>query len=91
MTTPCRHPMIGAPDDTQKARIGDQYATRHDPFVYFHSMIDCGPARRFTCACVGATASCICACRAQETSVECVIELVCARGPWVAWKDRPLA
>jgi phosphatidylinositol-3-phosphatase len=40
MTTPCRHPPIGLPDDTQKARVGDQYATRHDPFVYFHSIID---------------------------------------------------
>jgi hypothetical protein len=40
MTTPCRHPAIGAPDDTQKAKIGDQYAARHDPFVYFHSIID---------------------------------------------------
>jgi hypothetical protein len=40
MNTPCRHPAIGAPDDTQRARIGDQYAARHNPFVYFHSIID---------------------------------------------------
>jgi len=36
----CRHPALGAPDNTQKARIGDQYAARHNPFVYFHSIID---------------------------------------------------
>jgi hypothetical protein len=36
----CRHPAIGAPDPTQKARAGDQYAVRHNPFVYFHSIID---------------------------------------------------
>ncbi|WP_199223872.1 alkaline phosphatase family protein [Paraconexibacter algicola] len=40
----CRHPRIGAVDDTQAARAGDQYATRHNPFVYFHSIID-DPAR----------------------------------------------
>jgi hypothetical protein len=36
----CRHPAIGAQDDTQSARANDQYATRHNPFVYFHSIID---------------------------------------------------
>ena len=36
----CRHPAIGARDDTQTARATDQYATRHNPFVYFHSIID---------------------------------------------------
>jgi hypothetical protein len=36
----CRHPAIGAPDDTQQAEAGDQYATRHNPFMYFHSIID---------------------------------------------------
>jgi hypothetical protein len=36
----CRHPAIGAQDDTQTARAHDQYATRHNPFVYFHSIID---------------------------------------------------
>jgi hypothetical protein len=36
----CGHPPIGAADNTQAAQIGDQYATRHDPFVYFHSIID---------------------------------------------------
>ncbi len=42
----CRHPAIGDADDTQTARAGDQYATRHNPFVYFHSIIDDRPARR---------------------------------------------
>jgi len=36
----CAHPAIGAPDPTQKAVPGDGYATRHNPFVYFHSIID---------------------------------------------------
>ncbi len=40
METPCRHPAVGSPDDTQRAEVGDQYATRHNPFVYFHSIID---------------------------------------------------
>jgi hypothetical protein len=38
--TTCRHPAIGAKDDTQTAKAGDQYAARHNPFVYFHSIID---------------------------------------------------
>ncbi len=36
----CRHPAIGSFDDTQSAEVGDQYATRHNPFMYFHSIID---------------------------------------------------
>jgi hypothetical protein len=36
----CGHPSLGATDETQKAAPGDGYATRHDPFVYFHSVID---------------------------------------------------
>lgn len=36
----CGHPTIGELDNTQKAVVGDQYATRHDPFMYFHSIID---------------------------------------------------
>lgn len=36
----CRHPAIGAHDENHVARVGDQYATRHNPFVYFHSIID---------------------------------------------------
>jgi hypothetical protein len=46
--TACGHPQIGATDYTQGAEApsaannqqGDQYASRHDPFVYFHSIID---------------------------------------------------
>ena len=36
----CGHPAMGAPDQTQVAEIGDQYAARHNPFVYFHAVID---------------------------------------------------
>jgi hypothetical protein len=38
--TVCGHPTINARDMTQTAVLGDGYATRHDPFVYFHSIID---------------------------------------------------
>ncbi len=40
MGTPCRHPVLGSNDDTQSAKVGDQYAARHNPFIYFHSVID---------------------------------------------------
>jgi phosphatidylinositol-3-phosphatase len=43
---PCRHPPINQPDDTQHAEVGDQYATRHNPFVYFHSIIDYPTCKR---------------------------------------------
>jgi hypothetical protein len=43
----CGHPMIDRDDHTQKAEApsiviprGDGYAARHNPFVYFHSIID---------------------------------------------------
>ena len=36
----CRHPAIGAKDTTLAPTKTDMYATRHDPFVYFHSIID---------------------------------------------------
>src|SRR4051794_27744763 len=35
MGSPCRHPALDSQDPTQKATIGDQYAVRHDPFMYF--------------------------------------------------------
>ena len=38
MGTPCRHPEPGARDDAQNAKVNDQYATRHNPFVYFSSI-----------------------------------------------------
>jgi phosphatidylinositol-3-phosphatase len=36
----CRHPALNTPDGTQNATATDQYAARHNPFVYFHSIID---------------------------------------------------
>ncbi len=42
----CRHPTLGAADTTQLARRGDQYAARHNPFVYFHSLLDSGACAR---------------------------------------------
>ena len=36
----CAHPALNTQDKTQSAVAGDGYATRHDPFVYFHSIID---------------------------------------------------
>jgi hypothetical protein len=43
----CGHPVLNTRDTTQHAQApsaavpsGDQYATRHNPFVYFHSIID---------------------------------------------------
>ena len=36
----CRHPGINEHDETQSATKTDQYAARHNPFVYFHSIID---------------------------------------------------
>jgi hypothetical protein len=42
----CRHPALNAPDPTQKARASDQYAARHNPFVYFHSIIDYSTCQR---------------------------------------------
>lgn len=38
----CRRPASNAVDDTTKARPGDGYATRHNPFVYYHSLLDLG-------------------------------------------------
>ena len=36
----CAHPAVGTVGQTQLAVPGDGYATRHNPFVYFHSIID---------------------------------------------------
>lgn len=43
----CGHPTVNAEDGTQAAEAprkglpaGDQYAVRHNPFMYFHSIID---------------------------------------------------
>ncbi len=43
----CRRPALGTHDSTQTARVGDQYAARHNPFVYFHSLLDSGACARF--------------------------------------------
>jgi hypothetical protein len=48
----CGHPVIGTgTDNTNSAEapsaavpLGDAYATRHDPFMYFHSIIDDAPS-----------------------------------------------
>jgi hypothetical protein len=54
--TPSREPgRCGAPgdptppgvrDETESATPSDQYAARHNPFVYFHSLLDSGACRR---------------------------------------------
>ena len=36
----CGHVPIGAADYTNHASARDEYADKHDPFVYFHSIID---------------------------------------------------
>jgi phosphatidylinositol-3-phosphatase len=36
----CAHPALNAQDPTQHAEPGDSYAVRHNPFMYFHSVID---------------------------------------------------
>jgi hypothetical protein len=38
--TTCAHAPIGGVDNSNSAAADDQYATRHNPFVYFHSVID---------------------------------------------------
>jgi hypothetical protein len=38
--TTCAHPTVGGADMAISAAPADQYATRHDGFVYFHSVID---------------------------------------------------
>jgi phospholipase C len=36
----CGHPPIGFTDSTTSREPGDQYATKHNPFMYFHALID---------------------------------------------------
>ena len=36
----CGHPGLNTRDGTQTATAADNYATRHNPFVYFHAIID---------------------------------------------------
>ena len=40
MKTPCQHPVVGSQDPTQKATATSEYAVRHNPFMYFHNIID---------------------------------------------------
>jgi len=40
MATPCQHPDLGAKDPNLVATPEGAYATRHNPFVYFHSIVD---------------------------------------------------
>ncbi len=39
----CAHAAVGARDETERASAGDEYAAKHDPFVYFHALIDDAP------------------------------------------------
>lgn len=36
----CGQPVSAKPDGTQHAQNGDEYASRHNPFVYFHAIVD---------------------------------------------------
>ena len=36
----CSHPALGSSDPTTGAEAADGYTTRHNPFMYFHSIID---------------------------------------------------
>lgn len=38
MDRPCQHPRLNSQDHTQKATARHNYATRHNPFVYFRSI-----------------------------------------------------
>lgn len=40
MQRPCEHPEPNSRDTTQSATAASQYAARHNPFVYFHAIID---------------------------------------------------
>ncbi|GAC1622591.1 MAG: hypothetical protein NVS9B10_06710 [Nevskia sp.] len=39
-TATCARPALNGQDKTQTATATDQYAARHNPFIYFHSIID---------------------------------------------------
>ena len=42
MVIPCWRPSLNSVDGTQQARLGNQYAARHNPFIYFQSLLDSG-------------------------------------------------
>lgn len=41
-STTCMHPDSNAADDGPVTGAGSDYATRHNPFIYFHSLLDLG-------------------------------------------------
>jgi hypothetical protein len=41
-STPCVHPNSGAADGSALPGAGAEYDTRHNPFIYFHSLLDLG-------------------------------------------------
>jgi phosphatidylinositol-3-phosphatase len=41
-STPCMHPNSNALDDSVLTGAETDYATRHNPFIYFHSLLDLG-------------------------------------------------
>src|SRR5207248_2290277 len=43
---PADSTLTGQRDGTQSAEAADQYAARHNPFVYFHSLLDSGSCTR---------------------------------------------
>lgn len=42
----CGHPTLDTIDHTEGATATDQYATKHDPFMYFHAIIDSASCNR---------------------------------------------
>ena len=42
----CGHATLGSLDSTARATPGDQYAAKHDPFVYFHAILDTPSCKR---------------------------------------------
>jgi hypothetical protein len=46
MQRPCQHPALNSKDPTQQATAKHEYAVRHDPFMYFRSIIDSRSCRR---------------------------------------------
>ena len=42
----CGHPVVGTHDSTALATPADQYATKHNPFMYFHAVIDSATCAR---------------------------------------------
>lgn len=41
----CGHPPLNAVDQTEHAQSNDQYAAKHNPFVYFHAIVDSASCR----------------------------------------------